>query len=413
MAQVIVVGAGPTGVTLSLLLAQRGVKVQLVEAATKSQRIFRGEALMPNGWNALSQMGLAEVITSIPHQSLAAWEVFIENQSLFRVNEPMEADCQPCTLVSQTALLPKLIAQASAYPNFEFLAGTAVQDLLWDGGSKVSLLAEPDRRTQNNRVVGVKLSGNRTLTADLVIGCDGRNSQVRAQANLPLVEQPQNFDILWFKMADLLKMENVFYSFVRGQHSFGVFRSATGQLQVGWSLPADDSIDWKTADWPEILAMAAPPWLAAHFRSAAASIEKPVLLSVLVGHCPRWHIPGLLLLGDAAHPMSPIRAQGINMALRDVIVAANYLVPALQGNWNGVEIDRLLAQIQADREPEIRQVQALQQAEMGQAQLLRKYPLLRQLVRRLAPVIGQRIKKSWLIRQQTLRQGFTTVNLKV
>jgi 2-polyprenyl-6-methoxyphenol hydroxylase-like FAD-dependent oxidoreductase len=406
--QVIVVGAGPTGVTLALLLAQRGIKVQLVESAAQSHRMFRGEALMPNGCRALSQMGLAEVVTGIPHQSLSAWEVVIENQSLFRVDEPMEINGQPCTLLSQTALLPALIAQANTYPNFEFLAGTKVQDLLWDNNMVESRTDRPPQR-----VVGVKLAGDRILTADLVIGCDGRNSQVRAKANLPLVEQPQDFNILWFKMADFPTMENVFYSFVKGENSFGVFRGATGQLQMGWSLHIDDPIDWKTADWPEILAAAAPPWLAAHFRSAADSIEKPVLLSVVVGSCPRWHIPGLLLLGDAAHPMSPIRAQGINMALRDVIVAANYLVPALQDKRSGLEIDRLLAQIQADREPEIEQVQALQQAEFGQAKLLRKYPLLRQLVSRLAPVLGQRIKKSWLIRQQTLRQGFTVVNLKV
>jgi 2-polyprenyl-6-methoxyphenol hydroxylase-like FAD-dependent oxidoreductase len=89
------------------------------------------------------------------------------------------------------------------------------------------------------------------------------------------------------------------------------------------------------------------------------------------------------------------------------------LVPALQDHQSGLEIDQLLAQIQADREPEIEQMQALQQAEVGQAKLLRQYPLLRQLVSRLAPVLGQRIKKSWLMRQQTLRQGFTAVNLKV
>ena len=401
MTQVIVVGAGPTGVALALLLARHGIQVQLVEAATKFQRIFRGEALMPNGWTALSQMGLAEVITSIPHQSLSAWEVVIENQLLFRVDEPMEVDGQPCTLVSQPALLSELIAQAHAHPSFDFLTGAPVQDLIWNTSPS------------EHRVVGVKLVGDRILTADLVIGCDGRNSQVRARADLQLVEQPQDFNILWFKMADLPTMENVFYSFVQGENSFGVFRSATGQLQIGWSLPADDPIDWKTADWPEILATAAPPWLAAHFRSAAASIEKPMLLSVLVGRCPRWHVPGLLLLGDAAHPLSPIRAQGINMALRDVIVAANYLVPALQNNLRGVEIDRLLAQIQADREPEILQIQALQQAEVGHAKLLQKYPLLRQLVSCLAPILGQPIKKSWLIRQQTLRRGFTTVNLKV
>ena len=52
-------------------------------------------------------------------------------------------------------------------------------------------------------------------------------------------------------------------------------------------------------------------------------------LPVRVGLCPQWQRPGLLLLGDAAHPMSPLRAQGINMALRDALVAARQLGPAL------------------------------------------------------------------------------------
>ncbi len=397
MPKVIVIGAGPTGAALSLLLAQRNIKVQLIESTSQAQRVLRGEALMPNGWEALRQMGLMDLLTSIPHQSLAAWEVVIENRRLFRVAEPMEVSGQPCTLVSQSALLAATIAQASIYPNFEFLSGTPVQDLLWDG----------------ERVTGVRLSKDRQIKADLVIGCDGRHSIMRKLAHLTIEEQPQDFDILWFKMADLPAMENIFYSFVRDRYSFGVFRSAMGALQVGWSLYKDDSVDWKTANWPKILAATAPPWLAPHLRVHAAQLEKPMLLTTIVGHCPRWNQPGLLLLGDAAHPMSPIRAQGINMALRDVIVAANYLVPAFQNDASLATIDELLPRIQADREPEIRQVQALQQAEVGQARLLRNHPLLRQAVSQLAPIIGQRIKKSWLIRQQALRQGFTAVNLKV
>jgi flavin-dependent dehydrogenase len=128
-----------------------------------------------------------------------------------------------------------------------------VPDLLWD-----NKLVESCTDRSPQRVVGVKLGGDRTITAGLVIACDGRNSQMLARAELPLMEQPQDFNILWFKMADLPTIENVFYSFAKGENSFGVFRGATGQMQVGGSLHIDDPIDWKTADWPEILAAAAP-----------------------------------------------------------------------------------------------------------------------------------------------------------
>jgi 2-polyprenyl-6-methoxyphenol hydroxylase-like FAD-dependent oxidoreductase len=137
------------------------------------------------------------------------------------------------------------------------------------------------------------------------------------------------------------------------------------------------------------------------------------LLSIVVGKCPQWHLPGLLLLGDAAHPMSPIRAQGINMAMRDVIVATNYLVPlfAQQPSWQ--EIDGILPQIQAAREPEITEIQRLQQVEVGQAELMHNYPVLRYAVSRLAPLIGGLVRKSWLDRQLQLRQGFSDVMLKI
>jgi 2-polyprenyl-6-methoxyphenol hydroxylase-like FAD-dependent oxidoreductase len=404
MAQIIIIGAGPTGLTLAMLLAKRGINVKLIEASRSFRRIFRGEALMPSGLAAIEQMGLSDVVTNIPHRAIDAWEFYIENRPIFRVNEPMESGGQPCTLISQPALLEAILDRASAYENFEFISGTAVRDLLW----------------QNERVAGVRLSDGSTgsatgqeIAADLVIGADGRNSIVRQQAQLELKQDAQSFDILWFKLPTSpdFPSENVFYSILRGQDAFGVFQGSEGNLQVGWSLNKDNPIEWQKVDWAEKLAAAAPDWLAKHFRAHKA-IDRPLLLSIVVGRCPQWHVPGLLLLGDAAHPMSPIRAQGINMALRDVIVATNHLVPVLQQSPNLESIDLALVQIQAEREPEIIEIQRLQRAEVAQAELMHNYPILRHAVSRLAPVIGSRIRKSWLDRQLQLRKGFTQVYLK-
>ena len=264
-------------------------------------------------------------------------------------------------------------------------------------------------------MAGVKLSDGREITADLVIGADGRNSIVRTQTNLELKQETQSFDILWFKLpsSPAFQTENVFYSVLRGSDAFGVFQGSEGNLQIGWSLNQDNLINWKEVDWAEKMAAAAPDWLAAHFRQQKDLIDRPLLLSVIVGRCPQWHVPGLLLLGDAAHPMSPIRAQGINMALRDVIVATNHLVPLFQNSPDLATIDLALAQIQAEREPEIIKIQQLQRAEVAQAELMHDYPILRHTVSRLAPVLRGAIRKSWLDRQLQLRQGFTQVFLAV
>jgi 2-polyprenyl-6-methoxyphenol hydroxylase-like FAD-dependent oxidoreductase len=399
MTQVVIIGAGPTGLTLAMLLAQRGIAVKLIEASGSFRRIFRGEALMPSGLDAIDRMGLADVVEKIPHRAIDAWEFHIENRSIFRVDEPMESGGKPCTLVSQPTLLEAVLDRANQCEHFELIQGTAVRELLW----------------QNERVSGVQLGDGREIAADLVIGADGRNSIVRQQAKLELVQVNQSFDILWFKLPTSpdFQAENVFHSVLRGDAAFGVFQGSEGNLQVGWSLHRDKPIEWQKVDWAEKLAAASPEWLASHFRAQKDAIERPLLLSIVVGRCPQWHRPGVLLLGDAAHPMSPIRAQGINMALRDVIVATNHLVPALQQSPNLAAIDAALAEIQAEREPEIIEIQRLQQAEVAQAELMHNYPILRHAASLLAPVIGGKIRHRWLDRQLQLRRGFTQVDLNV
>jgi len=149
------------------------------------------------------------------------------------------------------------------------------------------------------------------------------------------------------------------------------------------------------------LAQLAPEPLAQRLQQGADQLSEPMRVSVQVGLAPRWHTPGLLLLGDAAHPMSPVRAQGINMALRDSLVAAE----ALLDSSGAAALDAAAEQVQRRRLPEIRRMQALQSAEAQQGALLGHTALLRAAAAGFAPLVGPLAQALWTRRQRPLREG--------
>ncbi len=396
---VAIVGAGPAGASLALLLVERGIAVTLLEASRSFERQFRGEGLMPSGLEALDQIGLTPLLSQLPSRPLTGWSFQLDGRELFRVDEPLGDDHRPCTLVSQPELLAALVSRARRCPGFTWRPGETVRGPI----------------VVNGRVGGVQLGDGRVVYASLVVGSDGRSSPLRQRAGLILEKSGSPIDLLWFRLPAHPRFEtdNVFTMLLGEGGACSVFHGArAGELHLGWVVAAGERIERSGAEWSEAFAALAPGWLADHIRANAAAISAPLPLSVQVGCSPRWYRPGLLLLGDAAHPMSPIRAQGINMALRDAIVAANQLVPALRSGSEAA-IDAALARVQAERAPEIHAAQTLQQAEAGQGLLLRQWPLLRRSLSVLAPLVRERVRSSWLDRQLPLRRGLSPVRLVV
>ena len=396
----VVVGAGPTGAFLALALARASWAVTLVEATGHgTPRLYRGEGLMPSGLAVLDAMGLWPLPEGVVHRPLQGWTAVLEGRPFFSAPEPLGGD-RGCWLVDQESLLHHLRSQFLEERGCKLLEDYAVRGLLRSGPMA--------------RVGGVRLADGTDVWADLVVGCDGRHSLVRQLAGLPLEQEPQGEEVLWFRLAGepvapLARWLGGRFLTVVGQGlSFALFAEATGEaLRLGWVAEKGLARPVDTGAWRELWSALLPgegaPLMA---QLPDAAIDGPQRLPVRVGWAPRWHTPGLLLLGDAAHPMSPVRAQGINMALRDALVASRLLEPVLEstGDLHGA-IDAQLPLIGGRRLREIRLVQGLQAREASLGTRLRQQGWLRRVLASTAAWSGPLARQRWIHQQHRLRQG--------
>lgn len=354
MARVVVVGAGPAGAALSYLLARRGIEVTLLERQTDFAREFRGEALMPSGVDAFTQMGLAAALDALPSTQIMAVELYRGARRLFRIDIPAELGSLGPRMVSQPAMLEMLVAEAGRFASFRLERGVTARDLI----------------SAEGRVVGVRAEssvGAREVYGDLVIGADGRASVLRRRAGLHEERAPQAFDIVWAKvpLPSFLEDRTTARAYLGRGHFALMFPSPDGRLQIGWVIEKGSFGDLRhrgIESWLEEMASHVSADLAAHLRAHQHEITQPFVLDVVCDRLVRWTAPGLLLLGDAAHPMSPVGGQGINIALRDALVAANHLVPLLTHGSTPGDIDAAARRIQQERLPEVAAIQERQQA---------------------------------------------------
>ena len=413
MKHIAIAGAGPAGIATALLLAQQGLKVTLLDQETEFDRVFRGEGLMPAGLAALYEMGLKETFASIESRRLDAWDFYVGGQRRMRVVEP-EEDGLATQIINQSALLRAMVEKAEALPNFEFCPGWQVVELL-----KTQRTNDPV-----GNVIGVRAKAkgkqggqSRDVLADGVIAADGRYSRLRKLAGLELQQSNAQFDVLWFKLPapPSLQKETPFVACLQPDRQFAFYPSWDGRLQIGWIVEKKSQKHTaqalKERDWIEEFAPALPPELAEHFRAYKDELEGPIFLDVKVGCCARWSTPGFLMIGDAAHPMAPNRAQGINMALRDAIVVANHMKEA--DNRNGPVPPEVFQAIQAERQPEITAVQKMQLAEWRKVAFISTPGLPYAGFKAIASTFGRFkfAQNIWLHEQAGLREGVLPVTL--
>lgn len=349
--------------------------VTLIERQTDFGREFRGEQIPAKGTAALKAMGLYEAAVQGDHLPQGLTDVYFDRKLKFQMLVGEEVLYLP-----QPPFLEMVIKRTSEFPNFTFLRKHTLTGLIEEGDRVTGIIVKTPE--------GTKVE----LRADVIIGADGRFSKLRSLVGMePDQSQPsESFDLVWCRLPGPASQSphDPAKLFVGDRTLTFAFPCPNDDIQLGWIIDKGSFSRHKLADggWLSGLKAELPDELASHLETHRDAINHS-LLNVVCYAIPKWSQRGVLLIGDAAHPMSPAGGQGITASFRDAIITANQLAGVLAKGADRAEIDRAFDRIQSVRMPEILSLQA-QQRRMS-ATLLQRTWLSRFLVRHALPIAGR------------------------
>ena len=311
-----VVGGGPAGLFLALMLARAGVDVTVLEKHADFLRDFRGDTVHPVTLRLLDELGLFARFEDLPQSRVERGEFTVDGRAYTLVDFRRLRQPHPyVAMVPQWDLLDLIADAASAEPTFTLRMNTEATGLVRDGSA----------------VTGVRYTGpdgQGELRADLVVGCDGRTSVVRRDAGLPLREYPVPFDVLWFRLPREKDGEYTLIPRIRPGRVL-IMIPRQGYFQVAYLIPKGtdpqlraQGLDAFRDELTDLIPETSP--------AAITSWDDVKVLDVQLDRLGRWHDDGVLCIGDAAHAMSPVGGVGINLAIADAVAAASQLAEPLR-----------------------------------------------------------------------------------
>lgn len=334
---VCIVGAGPSGAFLGLLLAKKGLSTLLLERTSGNTPAFRGEHIGAETEEMLKEHGLIE---KVEEKGLLRTQRidYIDHGNTLKSIYPGPNEKHLGIHVPQAHLIHTILDTAKNLPNFQLMYKTKVTELLTD---------------EQGDIIGVQAKyGNETFSvkSKLIIGADGRYSTVRKLANLEVKTRSHGFDVLWAKIPAPNGWEPTIKNTLIDGMQVAVFPQALGNVQIGWNIPKGSFLFLKKMPIEHIKEhlLQHIPELRETVETNLTSWKNIILLDVFSAVTSTWVKNRVVIIRDAAHTMTPTGAYGINAGMKDAKLLVPYIYEAITSN----NFD-LLHEFERMRQPEI------------------------------------------------------------
>jgi 2-polyprenyl-6-methoxyphenol hydroxylase-like FAD-dependent oxidoreductase len=313
-----IAGGGPAGVMSGFLLARAGVDVVVLEKHADFFRDFRGDTIHPSTLQLMDELGFIDDFLRVPHQKVSALFFHIGDKR-FRLADfsHLHSRYPYIALMPQWDFLDFLASKGGAYSGFHLRRQTEVTGLI----------------EQDGRVTGVRAKtpdGEIEISADLVLGCDGRHYTVRDAAKMKVRDIGAPIDVLWFRMSRPLSDPEETMARI-GAGRFLVMLNRHDYWQCAFVIHKGGDAELRAKGLENFRQEVGR--LAPFARDRVQELndwDKIKLLTVAIDRLEEWARPGLLCIGDAAHAMSPVGGVGINLAIQDAVATANRLAAPLR-----------------------------------------------------------------------------------